>query len=324
MLPVLLLAGFAAILAVDTWLLRASAGWVRRRGRRTAALAGMAAWLVQTALLSVGLLLLTGSLLPETVREPGVANRAWIESVAASGIILGLALLARTWHRPTFVDVGLVRGSGTGLDVGAGLVIGIVAAAVPLLIGLAGGWTVIGGLRIDFASVFAAGVFFAAVGVFEEVLYRGALFGLARVVVGRPVAAAVSILAFAVPHALNPGASPLAVVGVLVAGSCLLVAYVRSAALWLPIGIHVGWNFALGPIYGLPVSGLELPGLLRTHVDTTAPPLLAGGGFGPEASFPGMVGFLFATAAAVGYTSWRRGAGTRSGDAMASSLHIDR
>ena len=51
--------------------------------------------------------------------------------------------------------------------------------------------------------------------------------------------------------------------------------------LWLPIGIHFGWNFLQGPILGLTVSGQSVDcgwRLFRLH----GTPLFTGGMFGPE------------------------------------------
>jgi hypothetical protein len=53
--------------------------------------------------------------------------------------------------------------------------------------------------------------------------------------------------------------------------------------LWISIGLHIGWNFFEGPVFGFPVSGLETTALL-IHSDT-GPALITGGSFGPEAGF---------------------------------------
>jgi uncharacterized protein len=52
--------------------------------------------------------------------------------------------------------------------------------------------------------------------------------------------------------------------------------------LWLPIGLHTGWNFTEGGLFGASVSGTTAHGLYR--VTLHGPPLFTGGDFGPEAS----------------------------------------
>ncbi len=61
------------------------------------------------------------------------------------------------------------------------------------------------------------------------------------------------------------------------------IAYLRTRALWLPWGIHFGWNVTLGFLFGLPVSGLRL---FNVVVRTTAsgPQWVTGGKYGLEAS----------------------------------------
>src|SRR5205823_14343263 len=75
----------------------------------------------------------------------------------------------------------------------------------------------------------------------------------------------------------------IAAVGIaLEAGVLLGAAYMLTRSLWLPMGIHAAWNFTQGEIFGVPVSGTTVHGLLRSRL--TGSPLLTGNGFGLEAS----------------------------------------
>lgn len=47
----------------------------------------------------------------------------------------------------------------------------------------------------------------------------------------------------------------LAAVNVFGAGILFGIAYAVSGNLWFPISIHFSWNFALGPLLGLSISG---------------------------------------------------------------------
>jgi membrane protease YdiL (CAAX protease family) len=63
----------------------------------------------------------------------------------------------------------------------------------------------------------------------------------------------------------------------------LAFGYLRSRSLWLPLGIHFGWNFALGFMFGLPVSGMsEFAVVVRGS--TSGRPWLTGGAYGVENS----------------------------------------
>jgi membrane protease YdiL (CAAX protease family) len=71
------------------------------------------------------------------------------------------------------------------------------------------------------------------------------------------------------------------VLGILGAGYFLAFGYLRTRHLWLPIGLHIGWNFFEGPVFSFPVSGLDTARLLNHTV--SGPELITGGAFGPEA-----------------------------------------
>jgi hypothetical protein len=85
---------------------------------------------------------------------------------------------------------------------------------------------------------------------------------------------------FALGHLFNPNMSVPAAIGLFLAGLFLAYAYLRTRRLWLPIGLHIGWNFFESTVLGFPVSGLSLFGLLENSL--AGPELYTGGAFGPE------------------------------------------
>jgi len=94
-------------------------------------------------------------------------------------------------------------------------------------------------------------------------------------------AVAISSLFFASAHLGNPNFSIVSLIGLIVSGVFLAYGYTSTRRLWLPIGLHIGWNFFEGCVFGFPVSGLSVPHLLDYTVD--GPILWTGGAFGPEA-----------------------------------------
>ena len=102
---------------------------------------------------------------------------------------------------------------------------------------------------------------------------------------------------FGLIHARNPGATALSVLGTIVAGMALAVAYSKTRSIWLPYGIHLGWNVGLSIVLGYPMSGIQTLSILTTHVSGSQ--TILGGGYGPEAGLLGMV--IFAVTAAVVY-----------------------
>ena len=116
----------------------------------------------------------------------------------------------------------------------------------------------------------------------EELLFRGYVYQKVRTV-SRLGAIIFTAIVFTAAHAANAGLSPLAVVNLLLAGVLLALAYEVYQRLWLPIGIHFGWNILSGPILGWNVSGyFSRHTVFQIHGH--GPEWLTGGHFGIEAS----------------------------------------
>ena len=131
----------------------------------------------------------------------------------------------------------------------------------------------------------AAGVLVALMGaVLEEILFRGFLFRLTAKLLGTWGALLVTSVLFGAAHAFNHGATIGSSVAIaLEAGVLLGAAYAMTQRLWLPIGLHLGWNFTEGSVFGMSVSGGARQSSLITGT-LHGPDLLTGGAFGPEAS----------------------------------------
>jgi membrane protease YdiL (CAAX protease family) len=81
-------------------------------------------------------------------------------------------------------------------------------------------------------------------------------------------------------------------------------AYLRTRQLWLPIGLHIGWNFFEGTIFGFPVSGTTSYQLI--HQSVSGPEIITGGAFGPEAGLILLPALLLGTAMVIILTRNRR------------------
>lgn len=197
-------------------------------------------------------------------------------------------VLARHWYdRRSFQSLGLTRNAAAGRDLLFGVLIAGVVMSAIFVIEWAFGWLEVSGLANEsngsrlIANLGYLTAVFMMVGWYEELLFRG--YAMQNLVegLGRRLGLFVSSALFALAHLANPNATGAAILGVLAAGYFLAFGYLRTNQLWLPIGLHVGWNFFEGPIFGFPVSGLESFRLLNVHV--IGPQLVTGGAFGPEA-----------------------------------------
>ena len=125
----------------------------------------------------------------------------------------------------------------------------------------------------------------------EELMFRGYPFQHLEQGIGAIGAITVFSVMFGAVHLANPGASLWGLINTILIGVLLSISYLRTRALWLPWGIHFGWNFALGFLFGLPVSGLRL---FNVVVRTTAsgPNWITGGSYGLEGSATAVVVIL--------------------------------
>jgi membrane protease YdiL (CAAX protease family) len=115
----------------------------------------------------------------------------------------------------------------------------------------------------------------------EEVLFRG--YGFQRLLDSLGTVGAVTVMSilFSAVHIENGSVTALSSINTALAGVLLSVAYLRTRALWLPIGLHWAWNFFQGGIFSLPVSGIRFAQpLLRAA--SVGPAWFTGGSYGPE------------------------------------------
>jgi len=139
-----------------------------------------------------------------------------------------------------------------------------------------------------------------AVGVLEEIQFRGLVYRLCCKIFGTWGAIVISGALFGLVHGIDPGATATALSSVALAGLLLGAAFALTGRLWLPIGIHTGWNFAEGSLFGTTVSGTMVDGSL-SRGRLIGPEILTGGRFGPEASIVTVVVLLVVTA----FLLWR-------------------
>lgn len=124
--------------------------------------------------------------------------------------------------------------------------------------------------------------------IVEEFFYRGYLqFTLTNGIGFWPAALTTSVL-MGTAHILNPGWRVVGLVATAGYGliACLLLR--RTGDLWMPIGLHAGWNWSEMYFYGVPSGGFTNQAtLLRGSLH--GPVWLTGMPYGPEASWLNVV-----------------------------------
>jgi membrane protease YdiL (CAAX protease family) len=226
-----------------------------------------------------------GAMLSGMLPVEGTLRRSVLFTFSAG--ILANAIPARIFERARLADFGLGwrRGwtGGSAQELLNGLGYGVGAAAAVLAAMLAFEWAHFERVPADTAG--AAGVttallFIGAAG--EELMFHGYAFQ----VLVRQVGAFATILPvgflFGLAHMGNQNATLLGVVNTVVWGALLGYACYRSGALWLPIGMHFGWN-ALLPLAGANLSGFTMR-VTGYALQPNGGGVLTGGTYGPEGS----------------------------------------
>ncbi|MFB9661196.1 CPBP family intramembrane glutamic endopeptidase [Glycomyces mayteni] len=172
---------------------------------------------------------------------------------------------------------GAVGGTALGTVLGVAM-FGFVIANIAFL-----GHYTVDGLGSPEGAVGLVG-FMAAAAVTEELLFRGVLLRIVEGWFGTWIALGSTSLLFGLSHLTNPNATLWGAIAIAIeAGGMLGAAYIATRRLWLPIGLHFGWNVAASAIFSTEVSGNGTPqGLLDAA--TSGPVAVSGGAFGPEGS----------------------------------------
>ncbi len=204
-----------------------------------------------------------------------VVNLAGTIAVTASYVIFYSYYEKRKIDELSFQ--GLLPGALLGSAIGAGL-----QSVVILILYLCGYYSIVAVNNVQ--SIVPGLVLAIASGITEEVIFRGILFRLIEEKLGSVIALAMTAVLFGFAHIFNPNATLYSAVAISIeAGLVLGIAYMVARSLWLPIFIHISWNFTEGGIFGAALSGSTVKLSLITS-QMNGPALLTGGSFGPENS----------------------------------------
>ena len=195
-------------------------------------------------------------------------------------------ICARLFEGLPWRSLGMTLHPGWMRDLLMGCVIGFVALAVAVAIAAAAGglrFTLGGSLFGVIRSLGASAILLFVAALAEEALFRGyplQTFTRARLAV---FALILTSVPFGLAHLSNPNVIPYATfANTSLAGIWLGVAYLKTRSLWFPLGVHWAWNWALGGVFGLPISGKNLVSNPLLRGFDAGPAWLTGGDYGIE------------------------------------------
>ncbi len=200
-----------------------------------------------------------------------------------AAVLLASWLMVRFLDMRSFASLGFAFDPGWWKEILYGLGAGFFLIGFLFMIGLVirsidTSWTL-----HDSSIFFRSFLVLLIYAAFEETMFRGYPFQTLIEGIGKTSSVIILSAIFGVLHYFNPHSSMIGIVNTALAGAFLSVLYIKKRSLWLPICVHFSWNFCMGPVFGLPVSGVEFKGALLT-TKPIGSELLSGGEFGLEGS----------------------------------------
>ena len=204
-----------------------------------------------------------------------------LDSFAAAAI--ANAIVLRIYERGRLADIGLgwTRASRRNLALGVmgGIGSALVVVLAPIVV-RAADLEPVNNQRFEWPSLLFVSIIllFGAAG--EEMLFRGYAFQVLVKAMG-PFATILPVaVLFGLAHSLNLYFTWLALLNTILWGVVLGYAFIVSGDLWLPIGLHFGWNWTL-PVLGVNLSGFTM-GVTGYSMQWKVGGLWSGGAYGPE------------------------------------------
>jgi CAAX protease family protein len=193
------------------------------------------------------------------------------------------AIVLRIYERAQLADIGLgwTAASRRNLLLGAagGVGAGVVLLAGSILV-RAADFQRVPDQHLQWPSLLFVSLIllFGAVG--EEMLFRGYMFQVLVRAIGPFATILPMAVLFGLAHSTNLNFTWIALVNTILWGVALGYAFIRSGDLWLPIGVHFGWNWIL-PLFGVNLSGFTM-GVTGYSLNWKIGDLWSGGAYGPE------------------------------------------
>lgn len=204
----------------------------------------------------------------------------WPQLLAAVLVWFGYRFYVRRIEKRQPAELAM---PGMALELGRGLLLGAGLVFLTFVVLAALGVYQFSGVNALSLMLLLPLAELVLVGMAEEMMFRGIVFGVTARALGSKAAIVISSLVFALAHLPNAGFSLLAIAAIAAYGVLQAALYMQTRRLWVCIGTHVGWNYCVSQVFSSTVSGhAATDGLLRGELVGNA--MLTGGAFGVEAS----------------------------------------
>jgi membrane protease YdiL (CAAX protease family) len=217
-------------------------------------------------------------------------------------IAAALYLASRVLDHRRMSDYGFHFSRKWWTDLGFGLVLGALLLFGVLAVELAVGWVHVTGsfapspgqpfvATILVGVVAVAGRSFRGGGVVSRIPDQEPGRGRRQARWGMVIAVVIPAVFFGLAHATNENATWLSTFNIVIFGLLFGTGYVLTGELALPIGLHFGWDFVQGFVFGVVAEGKQYGSVLVLADDSSAT-LWTGQPYGAEGGLMGTAAFI--------------------------------
>jgi membrane protease YdiL (CAAX protease family) len=206
---------------------------------------------------------------------------ATLSNFAAAAVANAISL--RIYERAQLADIGLGWSAASRRNLLLGALGGAGAGAVilvgPLMV-RAATFAPVPNEHFRWPSVLFVTLILLFGSVGEEMLFRGYAFQVLVKAIGPFATILPTAVLFGLAHRSNLNFTWIALINTILWGVVLGYSFIRSRDLWLPIGLHFGWNWVM-PLFGVGLSGFTM-GVTGYSIQWRIGELWSGGAYGPE------------------------------------------
>lgn len=189
---------------------------------------------------------------------------------------------------------GYALHTGWSRDLLIGLLVGLLMIAFVVGLQVMGSGTRLHApLGHSWQGLIAATALLWLAAAFEELVFRGYAFQTLLRDIPAWVPIVILNIFFGLAHWTNPSRTTFSTINTALAGIWLALAVMRTRSLWLATGLHFSWNWTMGVLFGLPVSGMRLPNTFL-FASSAEPQWLTGGSYGSEGGVTATLTFTLA------------------------------
>lgn len=205
------------------------------------------------------------------------------------------------------IRLGFSTDKAAGLELISGFLIGAAGVSAGLIVMMISGFLSIESVSLESGGLVQSFIFFGIGAFVEEVLFRmGLLLLLIYMIKNVWLAIGIQIILFGVAHLFNPGADLMSLSSNTIGGLMYSIAFVSTGRIWMPVTLHLSWNFTQG-FWGFNVSGMDGFSGFFAEISLKGAKIWTGGEYGLEGSVISLLSRTLVIVLIILFVKWLHG-----------------